>query len=62
VSEPIYVSRSRVEKGPGFRRVYIEAGPIIECGVHGPVKKHYKLDHLPDLPLPVDYLAASTGA
>jgi hypothetical protein len=51
-----------VEKAPGFRRVHIEAGPMLECGVHGPVKKHYKLDHLPDVPLPVDYLAAATGA
>ncbi len=62
MSDPIYVSRARIEKQDGFRRAHIEAGPVLDCGVHGAVKAHYKLDHLPDVPLPVDYLAAATGA
>ncbi|WP_420635225.1 hypothetical protein [Candidatus Palauibacter sp.] len=30
-------------------------------GVHGPIKSHYRID-AKDLPLPVDYQVAATGA
>ena len=35
--------------------------PRSAFGVHGPVKVHYGLDSEPNLPLPVDYLAASAA-
>jgi hypothetical protein len=34
----------------------------VEFGVHGPIKQLFKLDDMKDLPLPVDYIAAATGA
>jgi hypothetical protein len=61
VSEPFYTTRSKVEKAEGKRVAHLEAGPTVEFGVHGPVKRHFKLDQLPDVPLPVDYIAAATG-
>lgn len=62
MSDPFYVARSRIEKGDGFRRAKLVLGRTIETGVHGPVKEMYKLHDLPDVPLPVDYIAAATGA
>lgn len=62
MTEPIYVTRSRVEKVRGVvRRLHLEAGAVVEVGVHGPIKTHYGLDDEADLPLPVDYIAAATG-
>lgn len=61
MSDPLYISRSRIEKGEGRRIAYLEAGPVVEFGVHGAIKQHYKLDHLPAVPLPVDYIVAATG-
>ena len=60
--QPFYVSRARIERLRGtHRRAQLEAGATVEYGVHGPIKLHYKLDHEPDLPLPVDYIVAATG-
>lgn len=62
MSEPVYVSRSRVEKVAGVhRRATLHDGTRVEFGVHGPVKQAYGLDAEPDLPLPVDYLVAAAA-
>lgn len=63
MSEPLYTSHARIEKIRGtHRRARLESGHTVEFGVHGPIKRHFGLDHEPDLPLPVDYLVAATGA
>ncbi len=60
--EPFYVARASVRRVAGVhRRAVLAGGAAIDFGVHGPVKEHYRLD-APDLPLPVDYIAAATGA
>ena len=60
MSDPFYVSRTRVRKIRGVHReAELEAGATLEFGVHGPVKHHYGLEDEPDLPLPVDYVVAS---
>lgn len=62
MSQPVYVSESRIEKVDGpHRRAHLPVGAPIELGVHGSIKEHYKLGG-PDLPLPVDYVVAATGA
>jgi len=63
MSEPFYVSAARVTKVAGVhRRARLDAGDVVvELGVHGPIKEHYKLAGQPDLPLPVDYVVAATG-
>jgi hypothetical protein len=62
MSEPLYVSGASVEKVAGtHRRLHLDAGPIIDVGVHGPIKSHFRLDAERDLPLPVDYIVAATG-
>jgi hypothetical protein len=63
MSEPFYTSRATVAKVQGtHRRVQLEAGPAFDTGVHGAIKRHYRLDDQPDFPLPVDFLAGATGA
>lgn len=63
MTEPMYISRSEVHVVAGtHRRAVLEAGATFETGVHGPIKRHFKLDAEPDLPLPVDFLVAATGA
>ncbi len=62
LSESFYTSRSEIRKVEGVHRVArLEAGGEIDMGVHGKIKEHYNIDS-PDLPLPVDYLVAATGA
>ncbi len=62
MSESFYTARARVEKVEGVtRRALLEEGTEIDFGVHGPIKKHYRID-AKDLPLPVDYQVAATGA
>lgn len=62
MSDPVYVSRSSVEKIAGVhRRATLHDGTSLEFGVHGPVKEAYGLDHEPDRPLPVDYLVAAAA-
>jgi uncharacterized OsmC-like protein len=61
MSEPFYVARAHVEKvDSGHRRAQLELGPVVDFGVHGPVKQHYRLQHA-DRPLPIDYVVAATG-
>ena len=62
MSEPFYVSRSRVGKVAGVhRRAELEEGTVLDLGVHGPVKLHCSLESQPNLPLPVDYLVAAAA-
>lgn len=60
---PMYVSGATIRKIRGtHRHAQMDAGGQFEVGVHGPIKTHFKLDAEPDLPLPVDYVVAATGA
>ena len=62
MSEPVYVARATIVKvDRGLRQGLLESGPSIDFGVHGPIKRMYKLDDLPDHPLPIDYVVAATG-
>ncbi|HEX9582109.1 MAG TPA: hypothetical protein VF970_13490 [Gemmatimonadales bacterium] len=61
--EPFYISRVSIEKVEGVhRRARLPHGVVIDLGVHGAIKSHYRLDDAKDLPLPVDYIVAATGA
>lgn len=60
--DPVYISSSRIAKVEGVqRRATLETGHEVDFGVHGAIKQHYGLDDAPDLPLPVDYVAAAVG-
>jgi hypothetical protein len=62
VSEVVYVARASVSKVDGVhRRAVLHDGTTLEFGVHGAVKRHYGLEDVPDLPLPVDYLLAAAA-
>ena len=61
MAEPFYVSRATVRKVDGVhRRATLTDGSEIDMGVHGAIKEHYRIDSI-DLPLPVDYMVATTG-
>lgn len=61
MTEPFYIARARVEKVEGVhRRAHLEEGTAFDMGVHGVIKRHYRLDAR-DLPLPVDYMVAATA-
>ena len=63
MSETFYTARATIRKVRGVhRRAELEGGHQVDFGVHGAIKSHYKLDAEADLPLPVDYIAAATGA
>ncbi|MFQ5551473.1 MAG: hypothetical protein ACE5FJ_09595 [Gemmatimonadales bacterium] len=63
MTDQLYTSHATVRKIKGVhRRAALEVGAEIDFGVHGPIKQHYKLDQEPDLPLPVDFVVAATGA
>jgi hypothetical protein len=62
MSETLYVARAEVRKVEGLhRRARLATGHEVDFGVHGPIKEFYRLGG-DDLPLPVDYLVAGTGA
>lgn len=62
MNEPLYVSRAEIRKIEGsHRRARLFDGTEFDFGVHGPIKRHFKLDQQKDLPLPVDYIVAATG-
>jgi len=62
MNEPLYRSRSRIEKLEGLhRRAYLALGHNADFGVHGPIREHFKLQTDRELPLPVDYIVAATG-
>lgn len=57
----MYTTRARVWKVRGVhRRASLETAQEFDMGVHGPIKRHYRID-AEDLPLPVDYMVAATG-
>jgi hypothetical protein len=62
MSEPLYVAKSEVRKDGESRTARLETGEHVQFGVHGAIKQLFNLTHLKDLPLPVDYIAAATGA
>jgi hypothetical protein len=62
MSEPLYVAKSEITRTSDSRVARLETGERVEFGVHGAIKKLFKLDDMKDLPLPVDYIAAATGA
>ena len=58
----LYVSTVHVDRVGGVhRRATLPTGDRMEMGVHGAIAAHYKLDALPPLPLPVDYVVAATA-
>ena len=62
MDETLYVARAEVRKVRGLhRRARLATGHEVDFGVHGPIKEFYRLAG-DDLPLPVDYLVAATGA
>ena len=62
MTDPFYVARAEIAKVEGVqRRATLETGMKVDFGVHGAIKAHYGLDDAPDLPLPVDYIAAAVG-
>ena len=63
MNDPMYVSRAEIRIVSGtHRRARLEAGAEFDTGVHGPIKRHFRLDSEKDLPLPVDFIVAATGA
>ena len=59
---PLYVSTVHVDRVDGVhRRATLPTGERMEMGVHGAIAAHYKLDKIPPLPLPVDYVVAATA-
>jgi hypothetical protein len=63
MTNPFYVSRTAVTKIAGVHRraTLTDLGTAVDMGVHGAVKRHYRLTDARDLPLPVDYIVAATG-
>ncbi|CAN5837310.1 hypothetical protein BH23GEM9_BH23GEM9_03060 [soil metagenome] len=63
MSEPLYTARAAISKVAGVhRRAHIAAGTLVDFGVHGPIRDFFKLHDAAELPLPVDYIVAATGA
>jgi hypothetical protein len=63
MTEPLYTSHAEIRKIEGVhRRARLEQGTEVDFGVHGPIRRHFKLESPTDLPLPVDYIVAATGA
>lgn len=57
----LYNSVVRVEKVLGtHRRATLPTGQTIDFGVHGPIAEHFRLEPQ-SMPLPVDYIVASTA-
>jgi hypothetical protein len=57
----LYDSVVHVEKVHGtHRRATLPTGQTIDFGVHGPIAAHFRLQEQP-MPLPVDYIVASTA-
>ena len=62
MTNPFYIARATVEKVRGVhRRATLADGTVLDLGVHGPVKTHYRLDSEADHPLPVDYVVAAAA-
>ncbi len=62
MTRPFQLSTARITRGEGIERAAkLFDGTRLRFGVHGPIKSYYRLDGEPDLPLPVDYIAAAAG-
>jgi hypothetical protein len=60
--DPIYTARAEITRLEGtHRQARLEDGTVVDFGVHGPIKAHFRLDDEKNLPLPVDYIVAATG-
>lgn len=63
MSEPLYTARSVIRRLEGVhRRARLEDGTEVDFGVHGAIKEHFRILDQKNLPLPVDYIVAATGA
>lgn len=63
MTEPLYTARADIRRVEGVhRRARLENGTEVDFGVHGPIKEHFRIKTSTDLPLPVDYIVAATGA
>jgi hypothetical protein len=63
MTESFYTVEAGIEIVQGVhRRVFLPSGDAFDVGVHGTIKSHYRLDHEPDRPLPVDYVVGAAGA
>lgn len=57
----LYDSVAHVKKVHGtHRQATLPTGQTIDFGVHGPIAAHFRLQEEP-MPLPVDYIVASTA-
>ena len=57
----LYDSTVHVEKIQAtHRRATLPTGQTIDFGVHGPIAAHFRLEEQ-RMPLPVDYIVASTA-
>ena len=57
----LYDSIVTVQKVHGtHRRAALPTGQTIDFGVHGPIAAHFRLQEQ-SMPLPVDYIVASTA-
>jgi hypothetical protein len=62
MADPLYTARAQVTKVAGtHRRARLEDGTEIDFGVHGPIKRYFKIDDQKNLPLPVDYIVAAAA-
>jgi len=62
MSDPFYTASADIVRVDGIhRRATLPDGTALDFGVHGPVKSHFRLDHEPDRPLPVDYIVAAAA-
>lgn len=62
MSEPFYVAAAEIRRIAGVhRRASLQTGEQVDFGVHGAIRAHYRLEGAPDMPLPVDYIAAAVG-
>lgn len=63
MSDPLYIARSEIRKVEGTHRTArLHDGTEIDFGVHGPIREHFRIQDRKNLPLPVDYIVAATGA
>lgn len=63
MNDALYTSRAEVSKVEGLhRRARLEDGTLVDFGVHGAIREHYGITDAKNLPLPVDYIVAATGA
>jgi len=66
MGEQVAVSKAKVYKEPGggkVKRAYIEGFPEpIRMGLHGGVKKFFRVESGEDLPTTLDYVAAALGS